>query len=265
MLLLVVGTTVFALDTGLFALTLAAALALVFRDTAQRATKEIAWPVVLLVCGIVSAFASTTGILGALMPLAAPFLSSGALTTTGLVIALSSAATLVDASPFSTNGALVVANTPETVRAGAYRGLLRWGPGCVRSPRLPCGSRSSWSEGLGRSHPRPNHPRTVRAVRGWFGSGVRSGREADRAVGAVDEEFVLPRPVGAGGGSRAAPRSAQTGHAPRRRSGSGAAERLTTAATGPYAPPTLCGEPPHRPGAAPLELNCLTHSPRSGP
>ncbi|QIY53497.1 hypothetical protein HEP86_02040 [Streptomyces sp. RPA4-5] len=174
MLLLVVGTTVFALDTGLFALTLAAALAVVFRRTAQLATKEIAWPVVLLVCGIatyiallqslgivdslgtriaaigaplfaallicyvggiVSAFASTTGILGALMPLAAPFLASGAITTTGLVIALAAAATVVDASPFSTNGALVVANTPESVRTPTYRGLLRWGASmCALAP-----------------------------------------------------------------------------------------------------------------------------------
>ncbi|WP_030760197.1 MULTISPECIES: SLC13 family permease [unclassified Streptomyces] len=174
MVLLVLGTTVLSLDTGLFALTLAAALAVVFRSTAQRAAKEIAWPVVLLVCGIVtyiallqklgvvdslgetiaavgvpllaallicyvggvvSAFASTTGILGALMPLAAPFLASGSIATTGLVIALASASTIVDASPFSTNGALVVANAPEPMRTQTYRGLLRWGAGvCVIAP-----------------------------------------------------------------------------------------------------------------------------------
>ncbi|MFI9103251.1 SLC13 family permease [Streptomyces fildesensis] len=174
MALLVMGTVALSLDTGLFALTLAAALAMVFRATAQRAAKEIAWPVVLLVCGIVtyiallqslgvvdtlgekiaavgapllaallicyvggivSAFASTTGILGALMPLAAPFLASGSIATTGMVIALSSAATVVDASPFSTNGALVVANTPEQIRTQTYRGLLRWGAGvCAIAP-----------------------------------------------------------------------------------------------------------------------------------
>ncbi|RYJ31786.1 dicarboxylate-carrier protein [Streptomyces sp. L-9-10] len=174
MLALVLGTTVFSLDTGFLALSLAAALALLFRRTAREASQEIAWPVVLLVCGIVtyiallqslgvvdslgrmiagigapllaaliicyvggvvSAFASTTGILGALMPLAVPFLASGAIGTTGMVIALASAATVVDASPFSTNGALVVANTPEHQRDGAYRGLLRWGAGvCVLAP-----------------------------------------------------------------------------------------------------------------------------------
>ncbi|MGW2510185.1 SLC13 family permease [Streptomyces scopuliridis] len=174
MLALVLGTTVFSLDTGFLALSLAAALALLFRRTARKASQEIAWPVVLLVCGIVtyiallqslgvvdslgrmiaaigapllaaliicyvggvvSAFASTTGILGALMPLAVPFLASGAIGTTGMVIALAAAATVVDASPFSTNGALVVANTPEHQRDDAYRGLLRWGAGvCVLAP-----------------------------------------------------------------------------------------------------------------------------------
>ncbi|WP_331769333.1 SLC13 family permease (plasmid) [Embleya sp. NBC_00888] len=171
---MVLGTTVFSLDTGFLALTLAALLALFFRRTAEAATKEIAWPVVLLVCGIVtyvsllqeigvvdslgttiaevgaplmaallicyvagvvSAFASTTGILGALMPLSVPFLQSGAIGTTGMVIALAAAATVVDASPFSTNGALVVANSPERLRADAYRGLMRWGAGvCALAP-----------------------------------------------------------------------------------------------------------------------------------
>ncbi|MFD7834379.1 SLC13 family permease [Streptomyces sp. NPDC059761] len=174
MVLLVLGTTVLSLDTGLFALTLAAGLATAFRATAQQAGKEIAWPVVLLVCGIVtyiallqrlgvvdslgktiaavgaplmaallicyvggvvSAFASTTGILGALMPLATPFLASGSITTTGLVVALASASTIVDASPFSTNGALVVANAPEPLRSDTYRNLLRWGAGvCAIAP-----------------------------------------------------------------------------------------------------------------------------------
>ncbi|MFD9476277.1 SLC13 family permease [Streptomyces nojiriensis] len=140
-----------------------------FRATAQRAAKEIAWPVVLLVCGIVtyiallqrlgvvdslgetiaavgaplmaallicyvggvvSAFASTTGILGALMPLATPFLASGSITTTGLVVALASASTIVDASPFSTNGALVVANAPEPLRSDSP-GRYPPGRGCL--------------------------------------------------------------------------------------------------------------------------------------
>ena len=45
---------------------------------------------------------------------------------TGLVIALAISATVVDSSPFSTAGALVVANAPAAERAVVYRGLLAW-------------------------------------------------------------------------------------------------------------------------------------------
>ena len=70
----------------------------------------------LLICyvgGAVSAFASTTGILGALIPLAVPFLETGAVGAVGLIIALSISSSVVDSSPFSTSGALTVANTPR--------------------------------------------------------------------------------------------------------------------------------------------------------
>ncbi|WP_307799495.1 SLC13 family permease [Pseudonocardia alni] len=174
LLALVVATIGFGLDTGFTALTIAAALALLFRDTAKDATGQIAWPVILLVCGIVtyigvledvgvvdslgtmivgigtplvaalvicyiggvvSAFASTTGILGALVPLSVPFLGSGALPVAGVVIALAAASTIVDASPFSTNGALVIANAPEALRQQTYRAMLLWGIGaCILAP-----------------------------------------------------------------------------------------------------------------------------------
>ena len=49
-----------------------------------------------------SAFASTTGILGALIPLAVPFLETGAVGAVGLIIALSISSSVVDSSPFST-------------------------------------------------------------------------------------------------------------------------------------------------------------------
>ena len=72
----------------------------------------------LLICYIgamVSAFASSTAILAALIPLAVPFLSSGEIGAVGVIAALAVAATIVDVSPFSTNGALVLANAPEDV------------------------------------------------------------------------------------------------------------------------------------------------------
>lgn len=163
---LLVAATIFDLDAGFSALTVAAVLALSHPSSARKAVNDIAWPVILMVCGIVtyisllesqgivdslghtvtliglpllaalaivyiggvvSAFASTTAILGALVPLSIPFLAAGAVSTTGLIVALCAAATVVDASPFSTNGALVIANTPEAERARAYRGLLAWG------------------------------------------------------------------------------------------------------------------------------------------
>ena len=84
----------------------------------------------LLLCvvgAVTSAFASSAGILGALIPLAVPLMAQGAIGTTGLVVALAISATVVDATPFSTVGALVVANAEDDERAYVYRGLLAWG------------------------------------------------------------------------------------------------------------------------------------------
>ena len=74
-----------------------------------------------------SAFASTTGILGALIPLAVPFLETGAIGAVALIVALSISSSVVDSSPFSTSGALTVANTPEEERDYVYKRLMRWG------------------------------------------------------------------------------------------------------------------------------------------
>ena len=65
---------------------------------------------------VTSAFASSAGILGALIPLAVPLMAQGAIGTTGLVVALAISATVVDATPFSTVGALVVANAEDDER-----------------------------------------------------------------------------------------------------------------------------------------------------
>jgi len=68
-----------------------------------------------------------TGILGALIPLAVPFLAMGEIGAVGVIIALCIASSVVDSSPFSTSGALVVANTPEDRRDRVYKRLLQWG------------------------------------------------------------------------------------------------------------------------------------------
>ncbi|HYN07034.1 MAG TPA: SLC13 family permease [Vicinamibacterales bacterium] len=156
----------FGLSIGFVAFAAAAVLHLAFPKSSAGAEKLVAWSVVLLVCGVVmyvnalqrygtvtavgagiaslgtplvvalllcavgavtSAFASSAGILGAMIPLAAPFMAQGTIGTTGMVTALALSATVVDATPFSTVGALVVANASDDERQVVYRGLLAWG------------------------------------------------------------------------------------------------------------------------------------------
>jgi di/tricarboxylate transporter len=165
--LLVVGALVFDLDIGLMAITVGVLLSLVAPRGAKGAVGQIAWPTVLLICGIVtfvglmqeldtpgflgeavsglgvpliaallicyiggvvSAFASTTGILGALIPLAVPFLlGDNAVGAIGLITALALSSSIVDSSPFSTSGALVVANATESERDNVFKTLMIWG------------------------------------------------------------------------------------------------------------------------------------------
>ena len=66
-----------------------------------------------------------------MVPLAVPLMARGDIGTTGLVVALAISATVVDATPFSTVGALVVANAEDDERARIYRGLLLWGGAMV--------------------------------------------------------------------------------------------------------------------------------------
>jgi len=144
----------FKVDVGFVSITIAIVLALVSPAAQKGAINKISWSTVLLICGmltfvgvleeagtiefvsngvagmgmplvaallicyigaVVSAFASSTAILAALIPLAVPFLSTGEIGAVGVICALAVAATIVDVSPFSTNGALVLANAPEGV------------------------------------------------------------------------------------------------------------------------------------------------------
>ncbi|WP_299952838.1 SLC13 family permease [uncultured Modestobacter sp.] len=167
LVLLVVGALVFDLDIGLMAVTVGVILSIVAPRGAKGAVGQIAWPTVLLICGIVtyvglmqeedvpgwlgdnvarlgvpliaallicyigavvSAFASTTGILGALIPLAVPFLQGdNAIGAIGLITALALSSSIVDSSPFSTSGALVVANATEAERDSTFKTLMIWG------------------------------------------------------------------------------------------------------------------------------------------
>lgn len=144
----------FKVDVGFVSITIAIILALVSPAAQKGAVNKISWSTVLLICGmltfvgvleeagtikfvsdgvahlgmplvaallicyigaVVSAFASSTAILAALIPLAVPFLATGEIGAVGVIAALAVASTIVDVSPFSTNGALVLANAPEDV------------------------------------------------------------------------------------------------------------------------------------------------------
>lgn len=166
LLALVVAVLVFDLDAGLTAITLAVVLSTAWPKDSRKATGQIAWPTVLLICGVltyvgvldemgtitwagegvggigvpllaavllcyigalVSAFASSVGIMGALIPLAVPFLERGEIGAVGMIAALAVSATVVDVSPFSTNGALVLAAAPDVDRERFFRQLMVYG------------------------------------------------------------------------------------------------------------------------------------------
>jgi di/tricarboxylate transporter len=83
----------------------------------------------LLLCyigGVVSAFASSIAVLGATIPLAVPFLLQGQVHPVGVVAAIAISSTIVDVSPFSTNGALVVASAQGVNRDRFYREMLMY-------------------------------------------------------------------------------------------------------------------------------------------
>ncbi|XVQ07664.1 SLC13 family permease [Spirillospora sp. CA-255316] len=114
-------------------------------DELSELATAISWPIVavLTLCfvgALVSAFASTTALLPVIIPLSLPLVAEGGFSATGLIIALAASATIVDSTPFSTSGALVVACSSETDRPRITRLLLRWGLAMtVIGPLVTCG------------------------------------------------------------------------------------------------------------------------------
>jgi di/tricarboxylate transporter len=90
-------------------------------------TPLVAAFVICAIAGLVSAFASTVGILAALVPMAVPLATSGGVAGWALFSAMGVCASIVDASPFSTTGALIVATAAEHERARLKSLLTRWG------------------------------------------------------------------------------------------------------------------------------------------
>jgi di/tricarboxylate transporter len=80
-----------------------------------------------VVAGLVSAFASTSGTLAALVTFAVPLAASGAVPDVPFICALAVCACLVDMCPFSPNGAALVATSDEEQRPRMTSLLTRWG------------------------------------------------------------------------------------------------------------------------------------------
>jgi di/tricarboxylate transporter len=160
------GALVFDLDIGALAICAAVLLTLLMPVESKGAFERISWSTIALICGVVtyvtfmqylgtidmigdkvagiaapllaafllclmaavtSAFASSIAILGVLIPLSVPFLSNGDISVVGLVLAIGISATVVDATPFSSVGALTVAAADERQREGFSRDLIKWG------------------------------------------------------------------------------------------------------------------------------------------
>ena len=150
---------VFDRNIGFTAITAAVVLTALFPAKQKGAVSQVAWATVLLVAGVstfatvletagapayvgnwaaglgsavlgalilcyvggvVSAFASSTALLPIIIPIAIPLIESGGVSAVGLVAALAVSSTIVDVSPFSTNGALMVANRPDTISEEAF-------------------------------------------------------------------------------------------------------------------------------------------------
>ncbi len=141
-------------NIGFVSITAAVALAILSPRKQRDAVNEIAWPTVLLVAGVttyatvlqtagspeyvgnwaaglgaaalgalilcyvggvVSAFASSTALLPIIIPLAIPLVTEHSISAIAIVAAVAVSSTIVDVSPFSTNGALVLANRPDSI------------------------------------------------------------------------------------------------------------------------------------------------------
>ncbi|MET3922863.1 SLC13 family permease [Arthrobacter sp. UYEF20] len=103
------------------------AVALLGKAAAGAGTPLLAALVICAIGGLVSAFASTTGMLAALVPLALPLVASGDIAGWAVIAALGVCSSIVDVSPFSTVGATFVATVDEDERPRITKLLTRWG------------------------------------------------------------------------------------------------------------------------------------------
>ncbi|MEV1246235.1 SLC13 family permease [Nonomuraea sp. NPDC050022] len=170
---LIIGAAL-GVDVGVMALAEAAVLLLLSPHKHSDGFKDIGWNVILLICGmltlmavltangtvdfvanaaadlsmpglaillilliaaLLSAVGSSVATIGIALPLAIPLLHDGALSAAGVIIAISTCSLIVDVSPFSTNGALMLANAQvENRRQFQNRMLAYTAVVCVAAP-----------------------------------------------------------------------------------------------------------------------------------
>ncbi|MET3441109.1 di/tricarboxylate transporter [Variovorax paradoxus] len=167
LLALAVLTLFFKQDIGFVSISIGLVLTLMAPNLQKRALGQVSWPEIMLIVGVstyvgvmdkmgtidfvghsvagltspmvaalllcfvgavVSAFASSTAVLGSLIPLAVPFLQGDTgVSAIGFIAAMAVSSTIVDVSPFSTNGALVLANAKGVDRDVFFRQLMVYG------------------------------------------------------------------------------------------------------------------------------------------
>jgi Na+/H+ antiporter NhaD/arsenite permease-like protein len=162
---LLVLTTVLGLDVGVASLVVAAVLIAVDSKVQKPAVESMPWSAILLVTGIVtyvgmleemgaleelqagiaslgnsslaalitsyvvgivSAFASTTGTLGVISPIVTPIAMDPLLSPVGVITAVAISSSVVDVSPMSTSGALLMASAQPKDERMFFRALLLW-------------------------------------------------------------------------------------------------------------------------------------------
>lgn len=167
---------IFSWDVGIVTITIAVVLTFINPAAGKAAMTKVSWSVVILITGVltyiavlqaagtvewvsagisaigipllaalllfymsglISALASSLAIIGVVIALAVPFLESGDVHVGGFVAALAIAATIVDISPFSTNGAMLLANVHTTIRDRYYKQMIGYaGLMCLIGPGL---------------------------------------------------------------------------------------------------------------------------------
>lgn len=162
---LLVLTTVLGMDVGVASLIIATVLIVLDSGVQKPAVESMPWSAIILVTGIVtyvgmleemgalkeleagiaglgnsslaalitsyvvaivSAFASTTGTLGVISPVVVPIAMDPLLTPIGVVTAIAISSSVVDVSPMSTSGALLMASAQPKDERMFFRALLVW-------------------------------------------------------------------------------------------------------------------------------------------